>query len=116
MLYNAKTGEKMTEEDIWNFIPRDDLEGWAKRWEDCSPGTYPPELWSDKAFEVEFEACRVLFWKRIKTQTVWRAVCRRCEERIRVGHTCADISEYNKSLRTAAALREFGERVVAALE
>jgi hypothetical protein len=46
-----------------------DLKYWSKRWSDCFPYTYPPEL-SDGH------------------------ICIRCKERIMTGHQCKDIYKY----------------------
>lgn len=69
-----------------------DLEYWAKRWDECFPCTYPPELY--KTIVVEKENG----WGIFKTQvTVERHVCARCEERIMTGHQCKDIYDYIES-------------------
>lgn len=49
--------------------PLEDLEYWARRWSDCYPHTYPPELSNGYT-------------------------CVRCKERIMTGHQCKDIYDY----------------------
>ena len=53
--------------------PFNDLKYWSKRWEECFPYTYPPELFAYGGFG---------------------SICLSCKERISTGHQCKDIYTY----------------------
>ncbi len=66
-----------------------DLKYWAKRWEDCFPCTYPPELYETIFIE------KTTGWGPFKQEiTIEKHVCARCKELICTGHQCRDVLNY----------------------
>ena len=72
-----------------------DLEYWSKRWSECFPCTYPPELFKIELYyqeDIRPKLIQIIFPRSSGPYT--RSVCARCGERIMTGHMCKDILEY----------------------
>lgn len=68
-----------------------DARYWLKRWKECYPCTYPPELLTTETITITEG-----WWIFKSTRVVHRPVCARCHERITTGHLCADLMKYTR--------------------
>ena len=74
-----------------------DKDYWIDRWNNCTPYTYPPELYSMIIYmdvDTRNKILQYIFPKYTGPYT--KSVCARCNERIGTGHMCEDLVNHRK--------------------
>ena len=76
--------------NTWEEMPPTDteIEHWRRRWGECFPATYPPEIKIEKVIERD-EGWWI--FKQHYCYTV--AVCALCGKRISTGHMCDELRQ-----------------------
>lgn len=79
----------------WKDSPPTDkeIDYWRRRWAECFPATYPPEIYTEKLIEKTDG-----WWIFKKHYSYYVSICRLCGERISTAHICKELQFTSKEL------------------